>query len=177
MTRVSLSLLNVMEIPEVHVLNLIHWQFFGTLTFRSSRLSDRKRFGMWFALLRKISRQYQVPFKRLLWVLRMEDGEKTGRTHFHYLLAGLDRRFENPTSCFWLEHCWKEKVNGGGFSKVTVFDPRLNAGAYILKDLAQFNDSTLGGGFYESAKFSSEACQLTIADAVWKVAERRQKRR
>ncbi|NRB76067.1 MAG: hypothetical protein HRU46_17030 [Verrucomicrobiales bacterium] len=165
-----------MEIPEIHVLNQIRWQFFGTLTFRSDRLSERKRYGACFTLLRKISRQYKVPFDRLLWVLRREDGEKTGRTHFHYLLAGLDRRYENSTTCFWLMHRW-ETLRGGGHSRVEVFDPRLNAGSYILKGLGNFNDSTLGGGFYESAKFSSEESQLTIADAVWTVAERRLKRR
>jgi hypothetical protein len=164
----------MMEIPEIHILNQIYWQFFGTLTFRSERLSERKRYGMWFALLRQISRQYKVPFERLLWVLRIEQGEKFGRTHFHYLLAGLDRRYENPTTCFWLMNGWE--TLGGGMSRVSVFDPRLNAGSYILKDLDRFNDNTLGGGFYESAKFSSQDCQLMIADAVWNVARRRLKR-
>lgn len=163
-----------MEIPEIHVLNRIRWQFFGTLTFKSERLSQRKRMGMWFALLRQVSRQFKVPYKHLLWVLRQEDGEKFGRTHFHYLLAGLDRRCEIPTTCFWLMNRW-ERLKGG-MSRVTVFDPRLSAGSYILKDLGGFNDSTLGGGFYESAKLSSQDCQLTIADAVWKVASRQQKR-
>lgn len=164
-----------MEIPEIHVLNRIRWQFFGTLTFRSERLSERKRFGMWFAALRQISRHYKVPFDRLLWVLRREEGEKFGRTHFHYLLAGLDRRYENRTTCFWQMDCW-EKLRGG-MARVTVFDPRLSAGSYILKDLANFDDSTLGGGFYESAKLSSQDSQLTIADAVWKVTRRQLKRR
>lgn len=165
----------LMEIPEIHVLNRIHWQFFGTVTFRSERLSERKRFGMCFALLRQTSKEFQVPFRRLLWVLRREDGEKTGRTHFHYLLAGLNRRFENPTTCFWLMNRWEQLR--GGMSRVSVFDPRLNAGSYILKDLNRFDDSTLGGGYYESSKFSSEDSQLTIADAVWKVAKRQMKRR
>jgi len=52
---------------------------------------------------------------------------------------------------------------------VTMFDPRLSGGSYILKDLA-FDDSTLAGGAYESAKFGSNTCQLTIAKSVWKMA-------
>ena len=43
---------------------------------------------------------------------------------------------------------------GGGMARVSVFDPRLNAGAYILKDLNAFGDSTLAGGYHESGKFS-----------------------
>ncbi len=38
-------------------------------------------------------------------------------------------------------------------------------------------DRSLGGGFYESGKFSSQNSQLTIADAVWNVAKRQLKRR
>ena len=58
-------------------------------------------------------------------------------------------------------------------SRVHVFDPRLNAGSYMLKEQHGFNDHTLGGDHYESAKFSSQDCELMIADSVWKVAKRR----
>lgn len=163
-----------MELPEIHVLNRIRWQFFGTLTFKSERLSQRKRYHMWYAFLRQSARHFRLPFHRLLWVLRDERGESTGRAHFHFLLAGLDRRNLNPSSCFWLMHQWEQLR--GGMARVSVFDPRLNGGSYILKDLA-FNDSTLGGGFYESARFGCEACQLTIANSVWKTAKKQVKRR
>jgi len=52
-------------------------------------------------------------------------------------------------------------------ARVSVFDPQLNAEAYILKDLPRFDDSSLAGGFHESGKFSWGDCQLTIANAVW----------
>jgi hypothetical protein len=164
-----------MEAPEIHVLNRVDWQFFGTCTFRSVRTSDRRRHGMWFALLRRTGRHFGRNFGQLLWALRQEEGELSGRTHFHYLLAGLDRRAMNPTTCFWLMDGWERL--GGGMSRVKVFDPRLNAGAYILKDGCGHADASLGGGVYETAKFSSRDCQLTIAKSVWNLARRQANRR
>ena len=76
-----------METPELHVINKIHWQFFGTLTFKRDRMVERWRLGMWFALLRLTAKQFEIPFPKLLWVLRQEKGEQFGRIHFHYLLA------------------------------------------------------------------------------------------
>lgn len=160
-----------MEVPETHVMNKVHWQFFGTLTFKKERMAERHRLGMWFALLRQTGKQFKTPFPNLLWILRQERGELFGRTHFHYLLAGLDRRVEHPTTCFWLMNRW-EQLNGG-MSRVHVFDPRLGAGAYMLKGEGAFNDRTLGGDTYESTKFASPDCELMIANSVWKVARRR----
>ena len=57
---------------------------------------------------------------------------------------------------------------GGGMARIHVFDSRLNAGSYILKR-SGFDDG-IGGDAYESAKFSSKACELMLADRVWKVA-------
>ncbi|MDF1658699.1 MAG: hypothetical protein P1U58_13880 [Verrucomicrobiales bacterium] len=164
-----------MEIPEIHVLNKVHWQFFGTLTFKKEKMLERDRLNMWFALLRQTGRQFHTPFHHLLWVLRQEQGEQFGRTHFHYLLAGLDRHVENPTTCFWLMSRW-EQLNGG-YSRVHEFDPRLGAGSYLVKEGGAFNDHTLGGDHYESAKFSSPDCELMIANSVWKVARRTSERR
>lgn len=164
-----------METPEIHALNKIHWQFFGTLTFKRERMSDRVRHSLLFAHLRAIAKQFGLPFDHLLWVVRKEDGETFGRTHFHYLIAGLDRRYENRSTCFWLMSCW-EHTQGAGHARVHRFDPRLNAGGYLLKGGA-FNDRTLGGDHYESAKFLSPDRELMIANTVWKVARRRSKKR
>jgi len=38
------------------------------------------------------------------------------------------------------------------------------------------DDSSLAGGAYESAKFGSDACRITIANSVWKTAENQQRR-
>ncbi|MCW1887020.1 hypothetical protein OKA04_19935 [Luteolibacter flavescens] len=158
-----------MEIPEIHVLNRIRWQFFGTLTFKSARISDRKRHHMWYAYLRQTARWLKIgDFQRLLWVLRAEEGERTGRFHFHYFLAGLPTRMANPTTCFFLMDLWEELR--GGMARGSVFDPQLNAGAYITKDLAASNESPVMRGFHESGKVSWGDCQLTIANSGWKAA-------
>ena len=62
---------------------------------------------------------------------------------------------------------WEEL--GGGMARIHVFDPRLNAGSYILKRNGFVNAVDLGDA-YESAKFASKACELMLADRVWKVA-------
>jgi hypothetical protein len=157
-----------METPEIHVLNRINWQFFGTLTFKSERLSERVRLQMFFAYLRQFCRQFGLKFPKLLWCLRQEQGELTGRRHFHYLIAGAPASLVYLTTCFWLQDKW-EKL-GGGMARVHVFDPRLNAGAYILKQ-SGLDDASLGGDAYESAKFSGKACELLLADRLWEVAQ------
>jgi hypothetical protein len=155
-----------MEAPEIHVLNRIGWQVFGTLTFKSERLPERVRVSLFFALLRESKAIFGLKLIRLLWCLRQESGEVTGRRHFHFLLAGAPERTVIPTSCFWLQDKW-EKL-GGGMARIHVFDSSLNAGSYIMKRCG-FGES-IGGDAYESAKFSDKACELMLADRVWKVA-------
>ena len=87
-----------METPEIHVLNRINWQFFGTLTFKSERLPERVRLQMFIAYLRQFSRQFGLTFPKLFWCLRQEHGELTGRRHFHYLIAGAPASLANLTT-------------------------------------------------------------------------------
>jgi hypothetical protein len=154
------------DVPEVHVLNKVEWQLFATLTFKSERLPERVRLGLFFALLREFCSQFRLKSPHLLWCLRQESGETFGRRHFHCLLAGAREALVNPATCFWLMDKW-EKL-GGGMARIHVFDSRLNAGSYILKRNG-FNAVDLGDA-YESAKFASKACELMLADRVWKVA-------
>ncbi len=155
-----------MQTAELHVLNTIAWQLFATLTFKSERLPERVRLGLFFALLREFCAQFDLKFAYLLWCLRQESGEMFGRRHFHCLLAGAREALVNLTTCFWLMDKW-EKL-GGGMARIHVFDSRLNAGSYILKRNG-FSAVDLGDS-YESAKFTSKACELMLADRVWKVA-------
>ena len=158
----------MMETAELHVINKIAWQFFATLTFKSERLPERVRLALFFALLREFCVQFDLKFPYLLWCLRQEQGETLGRRHFHCLLAGAREALVNLTTCFWLMDKW-EKL-GGGLARIHVFDPRLNAGSYILKRNGFVKAVDLGDA-YESGKFASKACELMLADRVWKVAE------
>jgi hypothetical protein len=155
-----------MEIPEIHVLNRFDWQFFGTLTFKNERLPERVRISLYYALLREFCAEFGMKFPHLLWCLRQEKGEMFGRRHFHFLVAGAREALLNLSTCFWLMDKW-EKL-GGGMARIHVFDSRLNAGSYILKRSGF--DESIGGDAYESAKFSSKACELMLAKRVWEVA-------
>ena len=153
-----------MESPDIHELRLIDWQFFGTLTFKSERLPERVRLSVYFAMMRKVAKQFRVFFPHLLWCLRLEKGEGTGRAHFHYLLAGLPRQAVTITSCFIQMNAWEQA--GGGMARVHRFDPRLNGAGYLLKCLGESLD---GGDLYESAKFGGSHCQLMLSNAAEKV--------
>ena len=158
-----------MEAPEIHTLNQIGWQFFGSLTFTKEKMPERVRLSMFFALVRKAARDFKVPFKKLLWCLRQERGESTGRRHFHFLLAGLPAEAVSLRTCFSLKNAWEQLR--GGMARVTVFDPALNGGSYLLKpDQPPAVDA---GDAYESNKFGGGFCDLMIAQSVWRLATAR----
>ena len=140
--------------PEIFHLARIGWQFFGTLTFKQERLPERVRLAMWFAFARITAGKSQVHFRRLLWVLRQERGERFGRRHFHYLIGGLPPGTVHPGECFAQMATW-EKV-GGGMARVYVFDQSLNGLDYIAKCL----DAGLA---YETGKFGSGDSDLTLS--------------
>ena len=147
-----------MESPDVFLLGQIRWQFFGTLTFKSERLPERVRLALWFALLRKAAKRFHRHFPKLPWCLRQEDGETTGRRHFHFLLAGLPPDAVNLQTCFWLMAHWENL--GGGMARISLFDPRLNAAGYLTKTGQGSPDA---GDHYESAKFGHDACHLMLS--------------
>jgi hypothetical protein len=120
---------------------------------------------MWFALLRKLAKDHKLKFKTLLWCLRMEHGEATGRRHFHFLLAGLPVAAVHTQTCFVLKNTWESRCKGG-MARVTLFDPRLDAGRYLTKPDGMADP----GDAYESAKFGSSTSSLMIAQAVWNFA-------
>lgn len=155
-----------MESPDIFVLTRVHWQFFGTLTFKKEAMPERHRLGMYFALQRTVARKFRVYFPDLPWCLRQEVGEQFGRRHFHYLLTGLPKRFVNPSTCFFMMDSW-EKV-GGGMARVRVFANELNGVGYISKGLGM-----AGGDFYESSKFATGASQLMLSHGLERILRAR----
>ena len=152
-----------MEDPYVYQLSQVKWQFFGTLTFKSGRMPERVRLSMYFAMLRAVCKEFKIHFKRSVWCLRLEQGEMTGRWHFHYLLTGLPRQFVTKTTCFYLMNAWKQ-VNGG-HSRIRIFDNSLGGVCYTVKCLG-LNDPA---DIYESAKFGYQASQLMLSDGLQKI--------
>ena len=51
-----------METALTYTLQRVHWQFFGSLTFKSARVPERVRVTMFFALVRCLCRWHKVPF-------------------------------------------------------------------------------------------------------------------
>lgn len=59
---------------------------------------------------------------------------------------------------------------GGGFARVSVFNPQLNGVDYLTKCLGYPLPDLNGADCYESAKFGSRSCDLMLSNAVWKVS-------
>lgn len=152
-----------MEKPDIHILQIIYWQLFASLTFKQERLPERIRLRIFFAWLRELAGWYRVYFHRLVWCLRQERGEMTGRRHFHCLIAGLPRHAVATSTCMALKVQW-EKV-GGGMARVSEFDPTLNGGGYVLKCLGEKSNA---GDVYESSKFGG-GCELMLSKSVYRI--------
>ena len=152
-----------MEDPYVYQLSRIKWQFFGTLTFTSGRLLERVRLSMYFAMMRKVCKQFRIHFKRSNWCLRLEQGEMLGRWHFHFLLTGLPGQTVTMSTCFFIMNTWGKAK--GGHARVRLFDPSLSGVGYTVKCLG-LNDPA---DVYESAKFGHQASQLMLSDGLQEV--------
>jgi len=181
-----------MEIPDIHVLKAADWQVFGTLTFRSENLTPARRLSMWFALTRKVCKWWHVYFPELLWCLRLEQGDKTGRVHYHCLIGGLPmaavshpvrfqrengswdigNRLTHSMESFWRNFAVSEKVpvERRRVSRFSIYDARLNGAAYITKCLGIEEEGRYMKDVYESGKFGLGDCRLILSDSLSKLA-------
>jgi hypothetical protein len=121
---------------------------------------------MFFALLRTQAFNFGVHFKRLMWVLRREHGESTGRYHFHALIAGCPPYTVMAPTCFRFEQIWRKQ--GGGHPKVSIYNPTLDGVDYILKngdELARSLASRKAGDYHEFQKFGG-SCDLMLSESL-----------
>ena len=153
-------------VPETAHLLRVKWQFFGTLTFKRADMPGSQRAKMVFALLRKIVQPIHVHWDKLLWVLRLEEGEITQRKHFHLLIGGLPEHLVTKARCFIIMHTWEGL--GGGMARVRMYNPRLAGVDYVTKCLGWEAGRTLeGANRYEVEKFDPEkVLQLTASKSV-----------
>lgn len=133
--------------PERYWLPQIPWQLFGTLTFEEDRMPEARRLSRFFCVARRAAKLTRTHFPDVLLVLRQEDGDKFGRRHFHFVMAGLRIITDVRQLCAKLEECWQSK--GGGLPEIKAYDPSRDGILYILKNL---NDPTVN--FPTSAKFT-----------------------
>lgn len=153
-----------MEPALTYTLQRFHWQLFCTLTFKSARLPERLRVSMFFAWVRTFCAWYRVPFRDVIWCLRQESGELTGRLHLHALICGLPPFAVQEGTCFALMAQW-EKL-GGGMARVRVFDATQSGVAYIVKCLNPSGAANL----YETGKFSGSVDSVMCSNSMWTVA-------
>lgn len=157
--------------PELFTLTQIDWEFFATLTFKQEKLSDTVRIKMFFAWLRTQCEHGGIHFHKLLWFVRMERGELTGRKHFHALLAGFTSRHRTTTTCFAMMKDWEK--HGGGMARVYQWSNSLDGVDYLLKELqAEAVKIREAGNFYEAQKFGG-SCDLMLSKSLVTVLQAR----
>lgn len=149
-TRFGLATGRVATHPELELITRYPtWCQFGTLTFLGKAApSHGFRRKMAFAWLRTMATMADLDFSRLIWCLRDEQGEKTGRHHFHVLL-GRTRLPLSPGTNFRLMAAWERL--GGGMARVKTFNRSLAGAEYVSKCLS--GESTRGESAYELDKF------------------------
>jgi len=153
-----------MESADIYVLSKLRWQFFGSLTFRTERMPERVRVTTFFALMRKVAKDFHIYFPGVPWCLRLERGEITNRLHHHFLLTGLPPSAISVATCFAMMRTWENKLRGG-HARVRLFDPRLSGVEYVAECLGYD-----GADAYESAKFGQSGRELMYSRAVWNTA-------
>ncbi len=117
-----------MHNPELHALAAVHWQYFCTFSFRSEKHCARFGPQMFVALVRIQARSFGLHFTEVLWCLRRERGESTGRLHLHAVIAGLPPS-AGARNCFALMSQWERL--GGGMARVSEYDSSLDGLDYI----------------------------------------------
>lgn len=161
--------------PELSSVRLIEWQFFCTYTFKGASQTSPQKARMLFASLRQCAGNFGLHFKKLLWVVRSERGEITGRHHYHSLISGLPSYAVKTATCFSIMKQWE--AIGGGMSRVYPFVSTLPGAEYVLKGCEEaFNagSTRVGASEYELTKFGG-SCDVTLSESV--VAMLRQRMR
>lgn len=147
-------------------LDLVRWQFFCTFTMgdHNGHCPPLSWFIKgWYSVIRDIEKTLSYAPKSLLWVLRVEHGELTQRTHLHCLMAGLRRPHLNKSTCFFIMAAWEKHTRG--IARVRTWEPGLDAVSYITKP----------GNTYELGKFGLQTCEVTLSPAADKFLKLRAK--
>ena len=153
-----------MHNPELHALAAVHWQYFCSFSFRSEKHCVRFGPQMFVALVRTQARSFRVHFTEILWCLRRERGEATGRWHQHAVIAGLPPS-AGARNCLALMSQWERL--GGGMARVSVYNSSLDGLDYILKGsgLTESTAKRWAGDYHELSKFGG-SCDVTLSKSV-----------
>lgn len=160
-----------MHNPELHALAAVNWQYFCSFSFRSEKHCARFGPQMFVALVRIQARSFRVHFSEILWCLRRERGESTGRPHLHAVIAGLPPS-AGARNCLALMSQWERL--GGGMARVSVYDSSLDGLDYILKGsgLTESTAKRWAGDYHELSKFGG-LCDVTLSESVCRYLQNR----
>jgi hypothetical protein len=125
-------------------LSRVDWTVFASLTF-SLEPNEARAIAAAEKLLKWVSHITGVKYRRLQYVIRLENGERTGRLHLHLLLV-VERRFmgyfvvadghSSMARKFWAREFGISRfrsVESGGDSAVAYLTKDMDAGADIYE--------------------------------------------
>jgi hypothetical protein len=114
--------------------------------------------------VRTQARSFRVHFSEILWCLRRESGESTGRWHLHAVIAGLPPSV-GARNCFAVMSQWERL--GGGIARVSVYNSSLDGLDYILKGsgLTESTAKRWAGDYHELSKFGG-SCDVTLSESL-----------
>jgi len=149
----------------------VRWQLFCTFTFKGEKVPVSARATLFFSLVRETASNFGVHFSQLVWCLRLESGEASGRLHLHALIAGLPAYGISARTCLSMMSRWERL--GGGIARVRVYDAALHGASYIVKGLEQTlligtADKVNGANLYEFGKFG-QADKVTLSKSFHRV--------
>lgn len=139
----------------VYSLTLVRWAIFGGLTFQGRVPSASAAWGLVRESIMRTAYVCHVKPRRLLWAVREERGDSTGRRHFHILIGDVGK-LNLITLCHQLEYEWNQLT--GAFAKFRVYDRRLSGVDYICKVM----------NLYEVGKYTN-ADHVTLSSSVYRV--------
>ena len=140
------------------------------------------RYAMMFQWLRRLAamdggeRKGEAALRNLRFLVREEFGEQNSRLHWHALISGLPSSLVRPTTCLFMMGYWEGQ--GGGMSRVRVFDAAQDGASYVIKGLEGKSDewTKQGANTYEIGKFNGDDTLMLIPSRAlldqWKGAAR-----
>lgn len=143
--------------PDAWCLGRVEWDVFGTLTWREvpSRAVMQRCV---VALIRRVAKQiYKKDHLDIYWAIRYEEGESTGRPHYHILLGSYKNGPSNKhTIAHQVKHIWEKELvevfkkdyqSCVGYADCRAYDSSKAGAEYICKPALSARD------YYELMKF------------------------
>lgn len=144
--------------PDSWILARMEWDIFGTLTWADVPPQSVQEKCI-AELTRRVAKQvYKGSTLDILWAFRYEEGEKTGRPHWHCLFGAYQNAptSNKTTIAKQIKHIWENDVKQNktkykpcvGFADIRGYDSTKAGAEYICKPALSARD------FYELQKFN-----------------------